>query len=115
MSVVCTGLSGSRIVLLLRSCLSHWSSQIQNVLHDLLAGDANEAWLAAQKQGLCQLLAVRNSCHLCCVALMEVDGLLGGTLSLSSMFPNVEGGGLSLEVISFLKDRCTQSQVAAVL
>ena len=83
MLMACTGLSGSPIVLLLGSFLSHWSSQIQNVLRDLLAGDAKEVWLAAQKQGLCQLLAVRNSCRLGCVALMEVDGLLGGTLSLS--------------------------------
>ena len=27
-------------------------SQIQNVLRDLLVGDAKEVWLAAQKQGL---------------------------------------------------------------
>ena len=36
-------------------------SQIQKVLGDLSVGDAEEAWLAAQKQGSFQLLAVGNA------------------------------------------------------
>ena len=54
-------------------------SQIQNVLCDLLAGDAKEAWLASQKQGSFQSLAVCNSCHLGFVAWKEFYGLLWGT------------------------------------
>ena len=60
-------------------------SQIQKVLGDLSAGDAKEAWLAAQEQGSFQSFAVCNSCHLGFEAWTEVFGLLGGTFGHDSL------------------------------